>query len=520
MDSALNSDAFAKIVSNPDDRRLIENRIKLFVNNVRKKNPYSNDEFSKAVKNLNRFTNIAVGQALGGITQPIKQTVPIALNTLVNAGDLDVASIFDKSKQDFISNSGYGIANRGGESQAQIESVSKLIDEAAKSKGAKSLKFIEKANKAWLKNTLIRFDLVIARASWMTYYEQSLKQQGIDPANIDYSTHELNKKAADYAQRQVDRQQNISDTDLAGALLSSKDAKTQLAVKVIMPFASFRMSQSARIGSDIATLTNKTSTIEDKKIAARSLAGAGVETAAFRALSTGVLLMIGAAVKFAMGREDDEEKDKKRKDAIIKGQLTSTVADLFSPTPIFDKAVQLGVSNILELTQDALDIEEKNRLSIYTGNKQDLFQSLGLLGITGTRLAQLVEMINLSSGGSYKDDYGRKKYLSPSDREALTNLVPIAVLSSIGLAPTEANSVVRGAISDAKRNASTNETGIKQEKEATPNMSKEDMKKYFPEMYNEMYGPGGSLYEVEQMKKEIRKEKERLNKEIKDEMYR
>jgi hypothetical protein len=459
MDAALNSDAFKKIVSNVDDRRLIENRIKLFVNNTRKKNPFSNDEFSKSVKNLNRLTNIAVGQALGGLTQPIKQTIPIALNTLVNAGDLDLASLTDEAKQSFINKSGYAIANRGAESQAQIQSLNKLLDEVAKSKGEKALKGIENLNKKWLKYTLVKFDLAIARASWMTYYQQNLKKQGIDPSSIDWNTHELNKEAANYAQRQVDRQQNVSDTDLAGALLSSKDAKTQLLVKVILPFASFRMSQSARIGSDIATLSNKTATVEDKKIAARSLAGASVETLAFRLLSTGVLLATAQVVKGVMGREDDEEKDQKKKDAIIKGQLTSTVADVFSPTPILDKIVQLGVSNILETTQEALDIPKEDRLSIYSGNKQDMFQSLGLLGITGARAYQLYEMAKLSSGGNFEDDYGRKKYLSEQDREALGALIPVAILSNIGLAPTEVNSVVRGALSDAKRSASTKEGG-------------------------------------------------------------
>jgi hypothetical protein len=50
-------------------------------------------------------------------------------------------------------------------------------------------------------------------------------------------------------------------------------------------------------------------------------------------------------------------------------------------------------------------------------------------------------------------------------------------------------------------------------------MSKEDMKTYFPDMYNDLYGPGGSLYDIELIKKEIRKEKEKLRKEIKDDMY-
>jgi GNAT superfamily N-acetyltransferase len=459
VESALNSDAFARIMKESGDEKLLRNRIDLYVKNIRKKNPFSNDEFSKAVKGLNRLASIGVGQALGGVLQPIKQVVPIAMNTLINAGGLDINSITNTAKQNFINNSGYAIANRGIESQAQVNTLNKMINDAASSKPEQAFRQIEKINNWWLKNLLVRFDVAIARASWMTYYEQSLQKQGIDPKTIDYNTHEVNQEAADYAQRQVDRQQNVSDTDLAGALLSSKDAKTQLFVKILMPFASFRMNQSARLGSDLTTMLSKTATKEDKVVAARSLGGFAAEMATFRLLSAGAALLIAESVKGVLGREDDEEKDKKKNDAIVKGQLTSTVADVFSPAPLLDKAVQMGASAVLDATQDALDIDEEERLAIYSGNKQDFFQSLGLLGIAGSRANQLYEMAKLSSGGSYEDDYGRKKYLSESDQNALGTLIPIAIVSNLGLVPSEVNSIVRSSIADAKRSASTKEGG-------------------------------------------------------------
>lgn len=463
VQSALNSDSFARMLKGTGDDKLLRNRIDLYVKNIRNKNPFSNDEFSKAVKGLNRLSAIGVGQALGGVFQPIKQVVPIAMNTLINAGGLDINSAFNTAKQSFINKSGYAIANRGIESQAQIESLNKMIDQAANSKPEQVFRAIEKANNWWLKNLLVRFDVAIARASWMTYYEQSLKKQGIDPSGIDYNTHEINEKAADYAQRQVDRQQNVSDSDLAGALLSSKDSSKQLFVKVLMPFASFRMNQSARLGSDLATLTDKTSTVEDKKIAARSLAGFAAEMVTFRALSAGSALLIAEVVKEIMGREDDEEKDQKKIDAILKGQLTSTVGDVFSPAPLLDKAIQMGAAAALDSTQDALDIDEEDRLEIYSGNKQDFFQSLGLLGIAGSRANQLWEMTKLSMGAPYEDDFGRKKYLSEQDREAIGTLVPMAIVSNIGLVPSEVNSIIRSSLADAKRNASTVEGGKSRE---------------------------------------------------------
>jgi len=518
VQSALNSDSFARIMKGTGDEKLIKNRIDLYVRNIRNKNPFSNDEFSKAVKNLNRLASVGVGQALGGVLQPIKQVAPIAMNTLINAGGLDVQSTFDLAKQKFMDESGYAIGNRGVESQAQIESLNKMIEEAAKSKPEQAIKAIEKINNWWLKSFLVKPDVYIARASWMTYYEQSLKKQGVNTASIDYSTHEINETAANYAQRQVDRQQNVSDSDLAGALLSDKDASKQLFVKVLMPFASFRMNQSARLGSDLSTIMDKTATKEDKEIATRSLGGFAVEMAVFRAVSAASALLIAAVVKGVMGRDDDEEKEKKKNDAIVKGQLTSTVADVFSPTPLLDKAIQIGASTVLDATQDALDVSDEDRLEIYSGNKQDFFQSLGLLGISGARASQLYEMSMLAAGGSYEDNYGRKKYLSEKDRDAIATLIPIAIVSNIGLAPSEVNSIVRSSLADAKRSGTTVESEqskSKSEESKIMGLNKEDLKRYYPDIYEEYYGEGTP--DAEQRK--LDKEEADIERQMKDEYY-
>lgn len=50
-------------------------------------------------------------------------------------------------------------------------------------------------------------------------------------------------------------------------------------------------------------------------------------------------------------------------------------------------------------------------------------------------------------------------------------------------------------------------------------MSKEDLKRYYPEMYEQMYGPGGAMYDVEELKKQQRKLKKDALREKKDMMY-
>lgn len=91
--------------------------------------------------------------------------------------------------------------------------------------------------------------------------------------------------------------------------------------------------------------------------------------------------------------------------------------------------------------------------------------------------------------------------------------LPLEVLGNIGMIPLykDVRKIVNAELYKGLDNA--------EKKQPMNKIGKEDMKKYFPQMYNELYGPGGSLYDVELIKKEMRKEKERMKKEMKNEMY-
>jgi GNAT superfamily N-acetyltransferase len=523
VEAFMNSSSFKKIVPQSEDAKILKDRINLFVRNIRNKNPYDSDELSSAVRKLNKIATIGVGQALGGILQPVKQVIPVAMNTLINGGGLDLGAVFNTAKNNFISNSGYAIANRGVESQAQVESLNKLIDEAAKSKGEKAIKLIEQANKKWLEIFLVKPDVFIARASWMTYYEQALKKQGIDPKTVDYNTHQLNEEAADYAQRMVDRQQNVSDTDLAGKLLADKDPTKEVFIKMLMPFASFRMNQSARLGSDLGVLTSSTSTVEDKKVAARSLAGFGVEMATFKIVSAGAAILMYNIVSSIMG-DDDEEDKKKAIDAIVKGQLTSTVTDVFSPLPLVDKLVQAGAAAGIDKVQDAMGIPDDEKLSIYSGTKQEFVQSLGLFGIAADRASQLYELSELAYNGKFTDEYGRDKKITDENMNTLKYLIGPAILTNIGLAPTEVNTIVRNSIKTAKRNAAVPINSSDRMKKILLQgyKTREEMRRYDPDLYEKTFGKEGLekyVLPTEVIKREMNKEMRDVERDMKDRIY-
>jgi hypothetical protein len=98
--------------------------------------------------------------------------------------------------------------------------------------------------------------------------------------------------------------------------------------------------------------------------------------------------------------------------------------------------------------------------------------------------------------------------------ESETNIrIPLEVLGNLGMIPLykDVRKVVNAEL--------YKELNTTEQKAPMNKIGKEDMKRYFPDMYNDLYGEGGALYDIEEMKKEIRKDKEELSRKIKDEMY-
>jgi hypothetical protein len=484
IESFFKSDAIESIIPNAEDRAILYNdnntgRVQDFIRASRNKQIIDSSEAAKAARRLSSLATIGTSTALGSVFQPLKQVVPVAINTLINTGGKLDFNYFMGPKAEFLDKVGYGISTRGLESQTQIKSINKLIDLAAKSKGAKAMEYIEKANQMYLKAFLQAPDVYIARASWMSYYEKALEKQGIDPKTIDYSDHEVNKEAADYAQKMVDRQQNISDHDLNGKLLASKKSGTKLMTSVVMPFASFRLNQFMRATNDIATLTslNKDASITsaDKRAAAASLAGYGAEMAAFKVIAYGVSLLMGNVTNYIMGKDESEEDKNKRENNLFRSQLTGTITDIISPLPPADILYAKGADKILGAAQDLAEVNDADKLKLMTSTKSnDFAKSLGVLGIGISKYQNLQDAASLAYSGQYTDEYGRIKYISENDRDALKAVVGISALANMGLLPSDANTIARNAIASAKRSSSTKQGGEEDQDETEMKKEKKE----------------------------------------------
>ena len=143
----------------------------------------------------------------------------------------------------------------------------------------------------------------------------------------------------------------------------------------------------------------------------------------------------------------------------------------------------------------------------------------------------------LNMGGSFGPalktaDFITRKALEPEkeDDEAydrqqqeITVRIPLEILGNMGLVPLYKDirkSVLKdmySGIKDAEESAADKKR-VEQEK-LQGYKNQEDMKRYDPKLWDETYGPNSPDYDEEQAKKNLKREKDKLEREMKDEMY-
>jgi hypothetical protein len=499
VDGFVKSKAFNKLIPEAKDRKILTKRINTYIQRAKGKRTVTNDTIKDVERLANFVTGLGVGKALAGLDQPIKQTVPVMINTIINSGG--TMTFVTLEMNEAINRSGMPISNRGLESQTAVESIDRLLEKTG-GFGAEAIKKIEDLNQFWLKTLLAKPDVWVARSSFITYYLKDMKSKGENVKDIDWSTHEWNQDSAQYAQLMVDRQQNISDDKLAGDFLSSDDPTKRIARKVIMPFATFIMNQKARMHNDFLAIRSKDTSIEDRKSAIKSLAGLSAELAAYQLIAFGIKTLVYDSIANALVGDDDEE-EKKDKSLLglkmttkqfnaTKFPVKSIVGDILSPLPFFDDLVTMGFDKVMENFPQVSDedikksVEEKNTIlrlqgkdemddnaktkfidqlksdSIYSvafKNDGQSGRAYGMMGIAYDTYKELIDLSAMAYTGEFEDEYqGRvtKKYLPEEDRKILQNIsVPLMILYSTGIAPKDLGTVARKVTNIVKKKGVT-----------------------------------------------------------------
>lgn len=434
-----NSKDFDKLFPDLKDRAIIKKRMNWYVNQVRNKNiSISSENTRSAAKLIRALSRFGTSRALGSISSVVKQAVPALFNTAINLSNnpqalvKGLALMRDKDAQKFISNSGYGIANRALESQTAIESADEMLEKVDVNSIDKISKAIGDTGKVYLDTFLKTGDVAAARASWMAYYINKLDQIGENTSNIDWATHTLNKEAADYAEDQVNLQQNVSDTDMLGKLLNTKNPGVTIVRSMIIPFSSFIFNAKDKISTDLTILTSNANK-QEKINAIKSLASTGTEMLVYEGISAWISSLIMSAAYAMLGYDEDEEEREDRKNRYINMAITRMITDGVSPFPnIGDKLSVGAINNILNYAQEDLDEEDRKLLYEYKPNDQTEM-ILGLIGgipeigaKAGLDIYDTGEMI-LSD--VYYDKYGNEIVFSPEDKDKLKFVLASEILT-------------------------------------------------------------------------------------------
>ena len=432
MKGFVTSKDFGKLFSDKDDKNVYKKRLISYVNRVKGQGYIDQSE----LKNLNRIANsiasFGTAKALFSLSQPFKQSIPPLFNTLIQTGRVDLGTLMSGGFS-FIDRTGYPIANRGISSQGELKSINRQLVEAEKKLLLRVADGIAQYSNFMLELTLKHPDIVTARASWLSFYKKGLSKQGINTSGINWNTHEVNKKAADYAQMMVDSQQNISDSDMQGEFMASKDPAKAFLRRAIFPLMTFVLNQKTRIWADSRTLFNGgVSSIEDRKEAALSLAGALAELATFSAISyfaSSMMWKVAMNVLAAVSDEDDEE-DREEERKKMEMRRSTYIAQNFMkdfflpPIPTADIWASKGINYILDETGLSDEIPSKNfgiedesvKFRLYDKFDQGYLDMLGTQGIALEKALELADYYNLAIDGKYTDEkYGGKKQLLEGD---------------------------------------------------------------------------------------------------------
>ena len=454
VQGAFDSPSFNKLFPNRDSRNVIKKRIAKYID-LKRGNKSTTESEQKALRQINRIAAAGVARSLGGPTQAIKQMVPFT-NTIVNAGVIATTQAADvmltKKGNKIINESGMPIANRGIQSQGDIDSLNSLIEKQARSYFGKGFDKIDYLNKWYLDKFLVKSDVMTARTSFLAYYIQDMSRKGISYSEIDW-TKPLDKDSMNTAQRKVDRQQNTSDPDLQGDLFTNQDISSQFVRKALFPFANFLINQKNRSYADVSTLFYNPASLDgEKKTALRSLAGLGVETASFGTLGYIISNFLASTVASLMGGGEDKEEEDKRKGYQITGRVGGAISDIFVPLPVLNDVALGAINDVMGMFQDGE--KEGDVFKFFAKDQKTFLEQLGVMGISGGKAMKAYEMVQLARTGVAKNEYMGKKStaeISEDAREKMGTVAMVYILNQLGLGTSEMNYMSERALKLAKK---------------------------------------------------------------------
>lgn len=329
----VDSPNFNKLITDEASRNFFKDRVNYNVSLYQMNEKVGKRRgYTKAFVDLLKIpTKIGTTVGLSSIQSLATQSLPIITNTVINLRNptymlLAMQYGGNPAMQEFLNNLNYGITERGHSAQTNIDYANNMLERGDYSTPEKTRELLKKASRVWVDKVLVGTDVLTAKATWMAYYMDELAKQGVNPMSINWANHEVNDKAAKYAETMVQREQNVNLPESGGKLWSSKDSRMRVA-RMMMPFASFTTSQKDKIKANMSVLfmDNNLATKEEKIAAAKSIVASAGEQYVFNGIKSYITgQLVGGAYKI-VGKKETEEEEKLRK----KKESSKLYADIF-----------------------------------------------------------------------------------------------------------------------------------------------------------------------------------------------
>lgn len=319
---------------------------------------------------------VATKIALGGVTQYIKQYVPIISNTSVRMGASNTDILFTemfKNHSDAEIYNKFSIGARG-DKQGGINrrgdnpndrKVNRIVSRSISSKLGSIGEKLDNA----IFYSLTKGDVNAARTTWTSYYKKSLRDQGVDLSSVDMDTeHDLlesdpkRKKAAAYAELMIEETQLTASEGRGSKLFStSGNAALNILKSLFLPYQSFTLNSKVRMMVDLSNIKKsiKTGNKEARDNAISSLGGTLAEQVTFQGMKYFVLANLlalgkeGVAGLFGIQHNESEEEKEKKEDFNFKKFKTAILTDI-NPFAIGSVGEHLSVEllNLLAYADD------------------------------------------------------------------------------------------------------------------------------------------------------------------------
>jgi hypothetical protein len=371
-------------------------------------------------------------------------------------------------------------------------------------------------------------DKMVMRPMWFGAFANEFKR--LTGKEIDFSkvaaNNEMymaqNKEALDAARDIADQKTVLTgatDNAFMGVLKGTPKPDQKPLLKAFNMFNGFMTNfliyeyMTARTGVMAATGNG----ILSKRQGAALLAAVATRMTLYTLMSK----MLGDAF-VGLFVDDDEEEDEKSLLQKIGQAMTSSATSIILGRDFGNATKGIVNQGIEYVNEEYLDFLREGDYDPYKDAIQYTVVPPAKEGKRSTLSDMLVNMMG-PFGPTFKTaDLAYRKATEPAKKEAdaiqrsedeIGLRLPLEVLGNLGMIPLYKD--VRKVV-----NKQIYKDLEKAEKKTTPTkMSKEDMKKFFPDLYDRLYGPGGSLYRAEEIKKEIRAKKKKMDDEMKDRIY-